>query len=207
MVKTCIFDMGGVLIREFQIANPLMKFLGRSEEGFGQIGAEVREALRLHSCGLLDETEFWEIYCNVSGDFLPENRGSLLGRFFNPKLDIPTVRVVEDLKGKGMRVVCGTNVIDSHYRIHMEHGDYQIFDTVYASHLLGICKPNPEFFHSILEKEGLSPEEAFFTDDLEQNVDVAAQIGIHAYLYVDSQSLRSQLASLGILEDLRDNHV
>lgn len=207
MIKTCIFDMGGVLIREFQIANPLMKFLGRSEKGFGEISGEIREALRSHSCGLLDETEFWDIYCNVTGDSLPETTGSLLGRFFNPTLDIPTVRVVEDLKGKGMRVVCGTNVIDSHYRIHMEHGDYQVFDTVYASHILGVCKPNPDFFHTILEKEGLAPEEAFFTDDLEQNVDVAAQIGIHAYVYVDSQTLQAQLASLGILEDHRDGHI
>jgi putative hydrolase of the HAD superfamily len=176
--------MGGVLIREFQIANPLMKFLGRSEKGFGEISGEIREALRSHSCGLLDETEFWDIYCNVTGDSLPETTGSLLGRFFNPTLDIPTVRVVEDLKGKGMRVVCGTNVIDSHYRIHMEHSDYQVFDTVYASHILGVCKPN-----------------------LEQNVDVAAQVGIHAYMYVDSNTLQMQLASLGILEDHRNGHI
>ena len=205
MIKTCIFDMGGVLIRDFQIAGPLMKFLGREESGFSQISAEIREALRLHSCGLMDEVAFWKVYCEVTGDELPAHSGSLLGRFFNPVLDAPTIQVLEELKAVGMRVVCGTNVIDSHYKIHEEHEDYRVFDTVYASHLLGFSKPDPRFYHSILEKEGVSPEEAFFTDDLEQNVVAAAQIGIYAYLYLDSVSLRSQLVSLGLLRDVQSN--
>ena len=199
MIKVCIFDMGGVVIRDFQVAGPLMRFLGRAEAGFAHISPKVRDALRKHSSGLIDEAAFWQVYQEVTGEKLPDHEGSLLGLFFNPSLDPPTVAVLEELKATGMRVVCGTNVIDAHFNIHQAHQDYKVFDTVYASHHIQISKPDLGFYTHILEAEKASPAEAFFTDDMEQNVQAASEVGLHAYLYTDANALRTQLRSLGLL--------
>ncbi len=199
MIKVSIFDMGGVVIRDFQIAGPLMRFLGRAESGFANISPKVRDALRKHSSGLIDEEAFWQVYQDVTGEKLPEHEGSLLGLFFNPSLDPATIAVLEELKATGMRVVCGTNVIDAHYAIHQAHQDYKVFDAVYASHHIQISKPDLSFYTHILEAEHARPEEAFFTDDMEQNVVAAREVGLHAYVYTDAGALRIQLLSLGLL--------
>ncbi|QQO07511.1 HAD family hydrolase [Breznakiella homolactica] len=199
MIKLCIFDMGGVMIRDFQIGPRLIPYLGYTGTGMKDIDPKLQEALGRHGRGCINEKEFWEEYTKITGRNPPENSGRLLGKFFTPVMDDPTVRVVQELKDSGMRVVAGTNVIDAHYEIHMELGQYAIFDKVYASNHIGISKPDPEFYSYIVSAEGVQPGESFFTDDIQENVDAAAELGLAAFLYTDAQSLRSQLVSAGAL--------
>jgi len=188
--------MGGVVIRNHNVAPQLLDYLGRREERFTDCDPGILDALRRHGRGEVDEDAFWEVYKKATGDPLPPVQGSLLGRFFSPVLDGPTIAVLEELKRKGMRVVCGTNVIDAHYHIHQKNGDYGIFDKVYPSHLMKISKPDQDFYRYILDAEDVLPGEAFFTDDSEQNVQAACQVGLNSFLYSDSHELRRQLASL-----------
>lgn len=199
MIELCIFDMGGVLIRDFHIAPRLLPFLGCSESSFAEISPAISEALKNHSRGLIDEPAFWEQYRTIVGRALPETDESLLGKFFTPVLDPATVDILRGLKAHGMRVVCGTNVIDAHYDIHMALKQYDIFDHVYASHLIHIAKPDGDFYRYICEQEHVSPENAFFTDDMEANVVSARQEGLAAFLYTDAKHLGEQLGSLGVL--------
>ncbi len=198
MIGCCIFDMGGVLIRDFHIAPSLLPYLGRREATFSEISSLVSDALKEHSRGLIDEAAFWDRYSEVTGQAVPDTEGSLLGRFFSPVLDTATVDILRGLKAHGMRVVCGTNVIDAHYDIHMSLKQYDVFDKVYASHLIHIAKPDGAFFRYICEQERISPAQAFFTDDMEVNVEAAKAEGLAAYLYTDAEHLARQLSSLGI---------
>ncbi|MCX8014374.1 MAG: HAD-IA family hydrolase, partial [Rectinema sp.] len=95
------------------------------------------------------------------------------------------------------RVVCGTNTIDCHHEINIRLGMYEPFHAVYASHLMHVAKPDPDFWRYILRAEGVHPEEAFFTDDSQENVDAALALGIHARLYTDAESLARQLRDCG----------
>lgn len=199
MLKLFMFDMGGVMVRDFHIAPKLLPFLGRSEPEIGEIAPEVRKALKDHSKGLIDEAKFWEIYRNTTLSSTPGEESSLLGKFFTPVLDPETVQVIQDLKQKHYRVICGTNVIDAHYRIHQNLKQYEIFDHVYASHLIHQAKPNGTFFQHILEKEKIAAHEVFFTDDMEENVESAIREGLVAYRYTDASSLRLQLIENGVL--------
>ena len=49
MIKVCMFDMGGVLVRNFLVAPKLLAFLGRSETSFSELPDSFRQALRAHS--------------------------------------------------------------------------------------------------------------------------------------------------------------
>ena len=62
----------------------------------------------------------------------------------------------------------------------MRRGDYKVFDKVYASHRMGVMKPDPAFFRYILRAEQCSPEKGIFIDDLEDNVSTAVSMGIRA---------------------------
>ena len=113
--------------------------------------------------------------------------------FFHPALDEGTANVIKRLKNRGQRVVCGTNTLDAHYRRHSERGDYSVFDAVYASHIMGIIKPDPAFWTYILEREKVLPDEAFFIDDLEENIKAAKKLGLKTHLFNDAEGLMAAI--------------
>ncbi len=198
MIKLCVFDMGGVVVRNYDIVPRLLEYLGRRERRFTDMAPAIGQAITRHNQGLINEDEFWSIYQNATGDRLPGIQGSLLGHFFKPQLDAPTVAVLEGLRQRGIRVVCGTNVSDAHYQTHIQNGDYRVFDKVYASHLIQLCKPDPAFYRFILDAEELRPEEVFFTDDAERNVKAGSDIGLQAFLYTGAEELKKQLSALSL---------
>jgi putative hydrolase of the HAD superfamily len=191
--------MGGVMIRNYHIAPRLTQYLELGADTFQEFDERLASHLRLHSEGKITEIEFWEYYRAITNKEVPQCEGSLLGKFFTPTLDEPTLAVVRNLKEKGVRVVCGTNVLDSHYRIHQQLHQYDIFDAVYPSHLLGIAKPKIDFFQRICAEEKVEPEEVFFTDDMQVNVDASLQAGLKGFLYTDAANLESQLKGLNLL--------
>jgi putative hydrolase of the HAD superfamily len=201
MIKCCIFDMGGVMIRDFHIAPELLPFLGFTVNSFAEIDKRLSGELLRHSRGEISEEEFWKLYTEITSRTLPPHDEALLGKFFHPRIDEPTAELVRELKAVGMRVVAGTNVIDAHYRIHLKLGQYAIFDKVYASHLMGISKPDPAFYEYILKAEGIKAADAFFTDDMAENVNAASGAGINAFLYTGAAALREHLRLAGVLSN------
>ena len=122
-----------------------------------------------------------------------------MGKFFHPVLDEPTIEVIKRIKEKGMRVVCGTNVLDSHYKIHMALHQYDIFDKVYPSHLIHLRKPDFRFYRYIAEREGVNPSQCFFTDDIKENVDAGKEVGMVSFQYFDADKLERDLKEAGVL--------
>ena len=196
----CVFDMGGVIVRDYIIWPELMDYLGLPNKNLSEIDNRFHEALVRHCRGEISEKDFWSLYTEITGRTIPSDQTvPLLGKFFHPKMDEPTVQIVRQLKANGMRVVSGTNVIDAHYNVHKNLGQYDLFDKVYASHLMGILKPDPAFFEYILKAENLQAGEVFFTDDSVENVKAASEVGLRAYHYTDARTLKTQLCSLGLL--------
>ncbi|MDR1636112.1 MAG: HAD family phosphatase [Treponema sp.] len=199
MIKCCIFDMGGVMVRDFHIAPELLPFLGFTVNSFAEIDKRLGGELLRHSRGEISEEEFWKRYTEITGRTLPPHDEALLGKFFHPRMDEPTAEIVRELKAAGIRVVAGTNVIDAHYKIHRTLGQYAVFDKVYASHLMGIAKPDPAFYEYILKAEGIKAVEAFFTDDMAENVNAASGARLNAFVYTGAAALREHLRSMEVL--------
>lgn len=196
MIDLFIFDMGGVLIRNYNVAQKLSKYLGSDTDIIHNYDKDASKALLLHSEGKISEDEFWIEFNKATNIKVPRYDKTLLGKFFNPTLDDDTIKIIKELKNKGKRVVCGTNVIDSHYDIHKELNQYSIFDKVYASNKMHIAKPKVEFFYEICKEENVVFEKVFFTDDAQINVDSANSCGINSFLYSDANQLKKQLDSL-----------
>ena len=181
-----IFDMGGVLCCDFNDIPVISDYLGITEENFFiYTGENYRKLLD----GKINSNEFWVRFSLRYGKKVKEE---LFGKFFNPGIVRETKDIIKQLKSNS-RVVCGTNTIDSHYYYLLNQGVYDIFDEVYASNLMGISKPDPNFYWHILNKEGIKPENTIFVDDTEENIISAQKIGINSILFTDSNSLRQQI--------------
>lgn len=186
-LKLFIFDVGGVLCDGTSVAHSISDHLSMKKQEFFKFA--WLSGLRDLQLGKITVEKFWENFSKLSGKCIEED---LWTKFFKPELKLETVELIERLRKK-YRLVAGTNTIESHYRIHLERGDYRFFDCVYASHRIGHLKPDEDFFWYILQKESVSPQEVFFVDDTLENVVVAQKIGIHSVLFTNVQDLRKTI--------------
>jgi glucose-1-phosphatase len=184
-----LFDMGNVLALRVDVLPPIASRLGLTVKEIEDFG---RDGFRGLLVGAMKAEEFWNAF---NGHFGTDVREDLLIACFHPVVDERVRRLILGLKAAGHRVVCGTNCFETHYRYHLEHGEYAAFDRVYASHLMGVAKPDPEFFTRILEQEGWKARDTFFLDDRAANIAAASELGIRSFLYESFQGLPGWLAA------------
>lgn len=204
MIDLFIFDEGGVMIRNFMVLPDMAAAMGIGEAELKQL--LPRHEMNDYSSGRIDSAEFWRRFTARTGIAATENWWDTL---FNPTPIPESFAIVRELaalpasglRTRAVRVVGGTNTIDCHHEKNRRLGLYEGFHAVYASNEIGVCKPDPAFWLAILKAEGVAPENAFFTDDSAENVEVARGLGIEARLFVDAETLRRDLVSLGVLPE------
>lgn len=185
-----IFDMGGVVTNTFKMDSIYQK-LNISKNDFSEICKKNNNDIwhKLET-GIISVNQFWNEYNSriQSIEKAKPAETDLFRLFFHPSKNLQTIELIKSLKNNN-RVVCGTNTIQSHWENHMERGDYAFFNQTYASNKIGCAKPDPHFFELILEAEETEAQNAFFTDDKEENVAAAASLGIHAELFTTAAEL------------------
>jgi len=76
---------------------------------------------------------------------------------------------------------------------------FQKDDRFIFSHRFKVAKPDPEIFRRALEVLGAQPGQVIFVDDLLENVIAARAVGLQAYQFSDSETLKSELERDGVL--------
>lgn len=61
---------------------------------------------------------------------------------------------------------------------HLKDFD-QLVEKAYFSYQVNLIKPEPEFYHLLLNNHNLKPEETLFIDDLKHNIEGASALGIN----------------------------
>ena len=182
--------MGGVVTNTFKMDSIYQK-LNISKNDFSEICKKNNNDIwhKLET-GIISVNQFWNEYNSriQSIEKAKPAETDLFRLFFHPSKNLQTIELIKSLK-KNNRVICGTNTIQSHWENHMERGDYAFFNQTYASNKIGCAKPDPHFFELILEAEETEAQNAFFTDDKEENVAAAASLGIHAELFTTAAEL------------------
>jgi glucose-1-phosphatase len=190
MIDLFVFDLGGVLVNNFDVIPEAARRLGMTEAEFR---SQARVDMESYMSGRMDANAFWDRFAARTGIRAPENYWATL---FQPVRDPEVEALVRALKPFG-RVVCGTNTIDVHYDALASAGCYDAFDAVYASHRMGVSKPDPGFWRRILESEEKPAGRAFFTDDMEENIQVARGLGFQTHHFLGAASLAAALAESG----------
>lgn len=72
------------------------------------------------------------------------------------------------------------------------------FDLILNTAEIGVAKPDPEVFHHAVAALDVSPSDALFIDDLAENVEGAASIGLRAHRHTDRASTVEFLVRQGL---------
>jgi putative hydrolase of the HAD superfamily len=98
--------------------------------------------------------------------------------------DPSMIEAVQDLRCAGLRCCLATNQQRQRAAWMKANLGYQeVFDEEFYSCDLGLAKPDPAFFTTILKHLAVEPSAVLFVDDTAANVDAARELGLNAYLF------------------------
>jgi HAD superfamily hydrolase (TIGR01509 family) len=190
-VRTVAFDvMDTVLVDPFREALTAATGLTPAQL-FARRDPELYPAFER---GEIDEATYWARHAERGLDVDP-SRFHAVRRARTDWID-GMRELLDDLDGLVERVTA------SNYPVWIEEltGTHlaERFETVLASHHLGVRKPDPAFYERLLAVEGLAPSQVVFVDDREVNVEAAREVGIAAHHFRDATTLRGWLAGRGV---------
>lgn len=194
-IRAVIFDVGGVLNchDNFAPLDPWCKRLNMTAEEILQtvFGNEVGGRASL---GQATVAEVWE-YANQTFGLSAEDLQALIPDFWATMTwDHKLLDFIRKLKANYKTAVLSDAWPDA--RVSNAPVTYELFDAIVYSSEEGMLKPNPEIYHRVLDHLDVEPAEAIYIDDSPKKVKGASDVGMHAILFTDSETIRKQVTTL-----------
>ena len=200
MIRTIVFDMGGVLIkfdREFFIHR-----LGVHAEDEAILMNEVFCSLEWARMdrGSLTEAEAAKSICARLPERLHLAAERLVTMWERPILEIDGMyELVKELKMRGYKVLLLSNASVRQHEYWPRIPASELFDGKIISADIHLVKPQPEIYRLLCETFHVLPEECFFIDDSPQNIEGAYEAGIQGFIFHgDVVPLRTALRAAGV---------
>ena len=198
MIKTVIFDIGGVLIgynwqehllREFNNDNALVDRIKENVFGHGNWDEVDR--------GVLSEAELFERFEKHAPDLKKEihqfweTLGGALWQYDFTK------DWIKDLKNRGYRVLYLSNWSEHVRKCCEEQMDFlPMMDGGVFSYEAHLIKPDHAIYKAIIDKYELDPAECVFLDDRLDNCEAARECGMNAVQVTDHETAVEGLEKL-----------
>jgi epoxide hydrolase-like predicted phosphatase len=195
MIKTVIFDFGGVLVRTEdpeprrilaeklgmtydELANLVYGTKTSARASIGEITAEEHKSAVMKSLGLPHDSfqefgdEFWR------GDFL----------------DAHLVQFISGLKGH-YTIALLSNAWDDLRPLLTSLWDIEnLFDHIFISAEMGLAKPDPAIYQEVSKRLNQDPSELIFVDDFIENILAARESGWNAIHFQSPEGALAELA-------------
>lgn len=191
------FDLGNVLVHfDAMIAcRNVAKLIQRDEravfEGLYGSGLEVA-----YENGEMGDEAFAEAFRTSMGvecetaDLLRE-----MSAMFKPNLEI--LPVIDLLRARDIPLGILSNTCGAHWN-WVQQQRWEVasgwFRDAVLSYEVGVMKPDPQIYGVAAQIAGVEPEQIYFTDDRQENVEAARDAGWQAELFVDAGRLLEGLS-------------
>lgn len=201
MIKNIIFDMGGVLIDY----NPEKTLYGLFEKETADI--LLKEIFRNplwsdKDRGIITPAEIMQKVKKRIPETVFEKVSEMVDNFY-PYMP-PFERMcgfVETLKSKGYGIYLLSNASPDFHERRSGIPALSFFDGVIISADHKLLKPEKEIYEKLYETFSLKPEECFFIDDVQANIDGAKATGMdgHCYYHGDLEILKRDMEQRNII--------
>jgi putative hydrolase of the HAD superfamily len=194
-----IFDLGGVVVRWDPDA--IIAGVFKDEDAKARVRAGVfghADWLELDR-GTLPREQAIARAAQRTGIAAAEVRRLLLA--VPPSLvPIPeTVELLYRLKRKGYPLYCLSNMhFASIEYLEKTHTFWDVFDGAAISCRLQLCKPEAGIYKHLLQRYRLEAQSTLFIDDVQENLDAAARLGIRTLRFENAAQCERELRALGL---------
>jgi putative hydrolase of the HAD superfamily len=217
-IRLVCFDLGGVLVKICRSWSDGCRAAGldvRGNSAGDRAGATRRELMHAFGTGRLSEDEWAEQLSRGLGALYSQDELKRIHRAWAQREYAGALALIEELNQSAVASACLSNTNHSHWTrlIHRDgerllpgEPEYPAVHRLrhqYASHLLGLAKPDAAIYRAFERATGSAPADILFFDDLPENVAAARALGwnaerINPHLETVPQ-LRRFLASYRIL--------
>jgi putative hydrolase of the HAD superfamily len=209
MRRTAVLvDFGGVITTSvLQALEEFSESLGASRALILQLlghDAEARQLLVDHECGRIDadvfDRGFAERLCARGVEVQPDRLSARMQAGL--RRDEDTVRLIEELRAARIPIALVSNAFGRDCYAGFDLN--ALADVVVISSEVGVRKPSRRIYDIACQRLGIDPGQAVMVDDLQQNLDGAARLGIAGVLHTGAADTRKQLSErFGIGERTR----
>jgi putative hydrolase of the HAD superfamily len=199
MIKTIIFDLGGVLIDvDMNRCFHNIKALGVDVDSLTKTSSEsnvpvstvcegvtISGALHEYQIGKIPTDKFITMIQQISTP--GTTRQQVLDAWNSCLLTLPKYKLdfVKQLRNEGYATYLLSNTNDAHWKYILETSFPEpaenYFDKLFLSQEMGMAKPNPEIYAEVLRQISTPADECLFIDDSSANCKAAETLGIHTY--------------------------
>ncbi|MDN3505622.1 MAG: HAD-IA family hydrolase [Simkaniaceae bacterium] len=187
--KAIVFDYGGVVAKVDR--KPTLHFIAQS------LGKPYRKVKRKFSHeklyhAFIQPRSFWEEY---SGKKLSESWfADLEDHKQHMVREIPGMReLIVKIKSQGIQVVLLSNTNVHRARFIESMGGYDLFDPILLSCYLGVRKPDPKIYQSLLKSLIWDAKDMVFIDNQKSNVKASKKFGIDGIPFESVEQLKLEL--------------
>lgn len=196
MIKTLVFDLGGVLV-DLDPAACIQSFrrLGMpitteftiedlNKQGMPKVG-QMTELMRAMDSGQICEKEFLEVIMPMCalGTTSQEIKDAFCSIIV---FHAHRFQWLKELHKK-YTIYLLSNISDLHWAYMLkllQMSEIKIdecFDQCYLSYQLKTTKPDPHIYDILLHETGLNPAETLYIDDLSENIEAGQRVGLQVF--------------------------
>lgn len=196
-IKWILFDLGGVLI-DYQPARRKKAFLSAGVKHYDLLVDKLASMLPAWGRGELSAAA---VYTKLSQDAELNISFETFSELFCHELcgvNHDMIALMQALK-PNYHLACLTDTIDLHWDYLVKSFDFiTSFETVFASHILGRRKIDPDLFEDLAKQLGVSATNLLLIDDREENIEAAQQQGCQIIHFTAAAQCREELKRLGV---------
>ncbi len=198
--RALLFDLGGVLV-EIDFGRALKAWAPYSSRSLDELKARFRfdEQYEKHERGEIGANDYFE---HIASVLELDATCQEVARGWNAIFvgEIESTRLLVESARRIVPCYAFTNTNAT----HMAHWSSRFpavvgaLDRIFASHEMGLRKPERAAFDYIARATALPAHSLAFFDDLAENVAAAAEAGLQAFLVRSPQDVADTLARVGI---------
>lgn len=199
MLKAILFDLGRVIV-PFDFARGYQALAALCPVPASDIPACLRATglVPRFEAGLIEAPDFVaQVAAALGSDLDFEQFNASWNAIFFEETYIPAA-MLEGLRRR-YRTVLLSNTNSLHFdQLREKLPHLRHFDRFVLSYQVKALKPSPLIYAAAVEAAGCRPEECFFTDDIEINVEAARQFGIDAVRFESLDQIQRELTARGV---------
>ena len=200
MYRALIFDLGKVLV-QFDFSLGYQAFEAYSPHKAADLRNKVRahgvDMIRRFETGLIEPLDFHQSMCQMLD--LDVDYGQFCAGWssiFTKQL-LPEAMLESLAKRYRLVLLSNTNAI----HIELVRQKYPLlhhFHHLVLSHEVKSMKPDPAIYQAAIANAHCLPEECFYTDDIEENIEAGKRAGLDAVLFESREQIEAAMRARGI---------